>query len=127
MSVSTAAYRKLRDLTKVAQVEASARGDVFCTDCGIPSKRERRSVCGNCGSCAIPCEAREQVAVILNAHELRLLCHHAEKWGRAHGQGNGTVYSIIHRLRDQLPSKQMLPTLESEIEDETKNLKDTGG
>lgn len=123
--LSTGSFRKLKELTKVAQSEAAAKGEVFCTDCGVPGDR-RRSVCDNCGSTAIPCEASEQVVITINAHELRTICHLAEKWAKAHNRGSGVVYSIISRLRDQLPSKKMLPTIESELEDDSTNLRNHG-
>ncbi len=124
--LSTATIRRIKELTKTVQHEVSVKGDVFCTDCGLPAD-QRRSICENCGSTAIPCEAAEQVVVSLNAHELRTLCHLAEKWAKAHNKGAGVVYSIINRLRDQLPSKKMLPTIESELEDDTTNLRNSSG
>lgn len=123
---STSTFRKLKELSKTAQHEVAIKGAVFCTDCGFPSEG-KRSICDNCGSTAIPCEANEQVAITINAHELRTLFHLAEKWAKAHGKGAGVVYSILNRLRDQLPSKKMLPTIESEIEDDTTNLRNSSG
>ena len=124
--LGTGSFSKLKDLSKAAQKEAAERGVVYCIDCGVPSK-VRRSVCPNCGSSSIPCEASEQVVITINAHELRTVFHHAEKWCRAHGKGSGMLFSIVARIRDQLPSKKMLPTIESELEDDTRDLRNSSG
>ena len=87
----------------------------FCTDCGHKvANFEGLKACPACGSRGIPCDDANQVGVLVNWHELRLLTTWAENWQRSKVPESKVVYAIAKRLQAQFPDRDSL-TLAGEL------------
>lgn len=88
----------------------------FCTLCGQDVESfEGLEGCPHCGTTGTPCSYDQQYEVVVNRHELRVLCIWAENWANycerdpktdeqtKKGQMKDVVASIANRLRRQLP------------------------
>lgn len=105
------------------QFEKIGKGKIyqgFCTLCSTLIERfDGLAACPNCGTAGVPCSFINQVTVVLNSHELRLILIWAENhatWMKRNNphddpfnkEGIDVVYAIAARLRRQLKAGSTL-------------------
>lgn len=98
----------------------------WCTVCGArftAEEVEGASACPKCGDTGTPCDTKNDVSVVVNWHELRVLGIWAENWAQHCGKTEANnpsgpplhvVHAITRRLQRQFPDKTPL-TLSGEI------------
>ena len=98
----------------------------WCTLCGARfthAEIDGATACPKCGNAGIPCDANEDMTVVINWHELRILGIWAENWAQhcqklaPGGKGQArpeVIHAIARRLERQYPGGVSL-TLSGEI------------
>ncbi len=95
----------------------------YCTLCSrqIPSF-DGLTKCPRCGTTSKPCSNRDQVAVSINLHELRILCIWAENWAdkcrddaSSPSDMSELIKAITARIRPQLPESSRVITMRDEF------------
>jgi hypothetical protein len=92
---------------------------MWCTSCGVRLKQEeiRGWGCPKCQYTGNPCDPKNDVAIDINWHELRILANWAERWA-SQCDANKTesqdfnmtalLVAITRRLQQQFPDKTPL-------------------
>lgn len=98
----------------------------WCTVCGARfthAEIDGYSACPKCGDTGIPCATAEDLRIVVNWHELRILGIWAENYAQQCDSKDKTgasliktVHAITRRLQRQFPDKTKL-TLSGEIAD----------
>lgn len=93
----------------------------WCVRCGArfeEAEIEGATACPKCGHKGVPCDVNQDVRVIVNWHELRILGIWAENWAQRNcaddPQMLEVVHAIVRRLQQQQPSLTPL-TLSGEL------------
>lgn len=85
--------------------------DIRCTQCAaefMHAELEGAQACPACGSTGVPCDIREDVAVSINWHELRILGIWATNYAATLSEPSQRVLrAILKRLQAQHPT--MMP------------------
>ncbi len=95
-----------KDGRTVREVYTNKKGG-FCTECGgTVESFGGLEKCPFCGTKGVPCVFQDDVNIVINWHELRILCVWAENWAlqcdKAKDGGlQKTIISIMRRLHAQ--------------------------